>query len=89
MRNLLWTTAAVVVMLIGAENAMAQATTVVPADAGGTPPAMMKNVKCTGTYTLPANKEAVNVTVYVYEKSVANKQIVYTLVQTLNRVVAR
>jgi hypothetical protein len=84
MRNLLWTATAVVVMLVGGSNVMAQATTVVPANAGGAPPQGKTNVKCTGTYTVPQGKVEVNVTVYVYEKSIANRKVVYTLVQTLN-----
>jgi hypothetical protein len=84
MRNLLWTAMAVVVMLIGADNVLAQATTVVPANAGGNPPALKTNVKCTGTYNVPGGKVADYVTVHVYEKSIANKQVIYTLVDTIN-----
>ncbi len=84
MRNLLWTATAMVVMLVGVGNVMGQATTVVPANAGGAPPLGKTNVKCTGTYALPGGRQADLVKVDVYEKSVnGGGQVVWTHVTTI------
>jgi hypothetical protein len=74
-------------MLVGTGKVLGQANTVVPANAGGAPPAGQTNVKCTGTYTVPAvpaGQVADHVNVEVYEKKIVGRQVILTLVATLN-----
>lgn len=86
MRNLLWTATAVLVMLVSGSSVLAQVNTVVPANGGGNPPNGKKFAKCTGTYTVPNPNvnDADYVTVQVFEKSVVNGQVTWTLVDTIN-----
>jgi hypothetical protein len=86
MRNLNWTAVAVTVMLLNVDNALGQATTVAGevVRGGAAPPAGQANVRCTGTYSVPAGQVADHVNVEIYEKSVQGGQVVLTLVATVN-----
>lgn len=76
MRNLLWTATAVVVMLVGGSNVMAQAAPTVegktvpnpPPLPATPPPAGKDSIYAQGTWTIPANAKINKVTARIYKE---------------------
>ncbi len=79
MRNLLWTATAVLVMLVGGSNVMAQVAPTVQAkvNAVANPPAGKADVYATGNHNIPANQVKNKVVASWYKQDAATGNLVF------------